>query len=138
MKGITSAISERIFFWESITPLPLPVVPDVNTRSAIALGSMAEASTPASAAASATATEIPSNFSSMRNKPVDERTMIIGEVGLAGEIRGVSNIMQRVKEADKLGFRQCIIPASNYDVAMEKLDIKITKVSNIVEALGVI
>ncbi|MBQ8318124.1 MAG: DNA repair protein RadA [Lachnospiraceae bacterium] len=76
--------------------------------------------------------------SSMRNKPVDERTMIIGEVGLAGEIRGVSNIMQRVKEADKLGFRQCIIPASNYDVAMEKLDIKITKVSNIVEALGVI
>ncbi len=76
--------------------------------------------------------------SSMRNRPVDENTMIIGEVGLAGEIRGVSNIMQRVKEADKLGFKQCIIPASNYDVAMEKLDIKVTKVSNIVEALGAI
>ncbi len=74
--------------------------------------------------------------SSMRNKPVDESTMIIGEIGLAGEIRGVSNIMQRVKEADKLGFKQCIIPASNYDVAMEKLGIKVTKVSNIVEALG--
>jgi len=76
--------------------------------------------------------------SSMRNKPVDEDTMIIGEVGLAGEIRGVTNIMQRVKEADKLGFKQCIIPASNYDVAMEKLDIKVTKVANIVEALGTI
>ncbi|MBR3832866.1 MAG: DNA repair protein RadA [Lachnospiraceae bacterium] len=76
--------------------------------------------------------------SSMRNKPVDEHTMIIGEIGLAGEIRGVSNIMQRVKEADKLGFKQCIIPASNYDAAMEKLDIKIVKVSNIVEALGAI
>lgn len=76
--------------------------------------------------------------SSMRNKPVDENTMIIGEVGLAGEIRGVSNIMQRVKEADKLGFKQCIIPASNYDVAMEKLDIKVIKVANIVEALGII
>ncbi len=76
--------------------------------------------------------------SSMRNKPVDEDTMIIGEIGLAGEIRGVSNIMQRVKEADKLGFKQCIIPASNYDVAMEKLGIKITKVANIVEALGAI
>ena len=74
--------------------------------------------------------------SSMRNKPVDEDTMIIGEIGLAGEIRGVSNIMQRVKEADKLGFKQCIIPASNYDVAMEKLNIKVTKVANIVEALG--
>lgn len=76
--------------------------------------------------------------SSMRNKPVDENTMIIGEVGLAGEIRGVTNIMQRVKEADKLGFKQCIIPASNYDPSMEKLGIKITKVANIVEALGVI
>lgn len=76
--------------------------------------------------------------SSMRNKPVDESTMIIGEVGLAGEIRGVSNIMQRVKEADKLGFKQCIIPASNYDVAMDKLGIKVIKVSNIVEALGII
>ena len=74
--------------------------------------------------------------SSMRNKPVDEDTMIIGEIGLAGEIRGVSNIMQRVKEADKLGFKQCIIPASNYDVAMEKLNIKVTKVANIVDALG--
>ncbi len=76
--------------------------------------------------------------SSMRNKPVDESTMIIGEVGLAGEIRGVSNIMQRVKEADKLGFKQCIIPASNYDAAMDKLGIKVIKVSNIVEALGII
>lgn len=76
--------------------------------------------------------------SSMRNKPVDQDTMIIGEIGLAGEIRGVSNIMQRVKEADKLGFKQCIIPASNYDTAMDKLGIKVIKVSNIVEALGVI
>ncbi len=76
--------------------------------------------------------------SSMRNKPVDENTMIIGEVGLAGEIRGVSNIMQRVKEADKLGFKQCIISASNYDVAMEKLGIRVIKVANIVEALNVI
>jgi len=76
--------------------------------------------------------------SSMRNKPVDQDTMIIGEVGLAGEIRGVTNIMQRVKEADKLGFKQCIIPASNYDVAMEKFGIKVIKVANIVEALGLI
>lgn len=76
--------------------------------------------------------------SSMRNKPVDEHTMIIGEIGLAGEIRGVSNIMQRVKEADKLGFKQCIIPASNYDAAMDKLDIKVIRVANIVEALGAI
>ena len=62
--------------------------------------------------------------------------MIIGEIGLAGEIRGVSNILQRVKEADKMGFKTCIIPKSNYDKAMNELDIKIVCVSTLMEALG--
>ena len=42
--------------------------------------------------------------SSMNNKVVPSDTMIIGEIGLAGEIRGVTNVLQRVKEADKMGF----------------------------------
>ena len=56
--------------------------------------------------------------SSMNNKVVPSDTMIIGEIGLAGEIRGVTNVLQRVKEADKMGFATCIIPKSNYDKAM--------------------
>lgn len=76
-------------------------------------------------------------YSSLNNKPVGDKTMIIGEIGLAGEIRGVTNIMQRVKEADKLGFDTCIIPKSNYDKNMEKLGIKIKCVSSLIEALGV-
>ncbi len=76
--------------------------------------------------------------SSLNNKPVGDKTMIIGEIGLTGEIRGVTNIMQRVKEADKLGFDTCIIPKSNYDEKMEKLNIKVKCVASLVEALGII
>jgi len=48
-----------------------------------------------------------------KNKPVDAKTSVIGEIGLAGEIRSVSQIEQRVKEAEKLGFKQIVIPQAN-------------------------
>lgn len=76
--------------------------------------------------------------SSMNNKAVPGDAMIIGEIGLAGEIRGVTNVMQRVKEADKMGFATCIIPKSNYDKSMEKLGIKIICVSTLTEALSLL
>lgn len=76
--------------------------------------------------------------SSMKNKPVGDDTMIIGEIGLSGEIRGVTNILQRVKEADKMGLNTCIIPKSNYDKNMEDLRIRVVCVSTLVEALSVI
>jgi len=77
-------------------------------------------------------------YSSLHNSPVPDDMMIIGEIGLAGEIRGVSNVLQRVKEACKMGFKTCIIPKSNYDRSMDKLDTKIIGVSNIQEALAVL
>ncbi|HVN67841.1 MAG TPA: DNA repair protein RadA [Candidatus Sulfotelmatobacter sp.] len=51
--------------------------------------------------------------SSLKNKPVDSKTAVVGEIGLAGEIRSVSRIEQRVKEAEKLGFKTVIVPQSN-------------------------
>ncbi len=51
--------------------------------------------------------------SSFRNKPVDHETVVIGEVGLAGEIRAVMGADMRIKEAEKMGFRKVIIPKSN-------------------------
>lgn len=76
--------------------------------------------------------------SSMNNKPLGDDVMIVGEIGLAGEIRGVTNILQRVNEADKMGFSTCIIPKSNYDKNMQKLNIKVVCVSSLIEALSVI
>jgi DNA repair protein RadA/Sms len=51
--------------------------------------------------------------SSSRESVLDSKTVFFGEVGLAGEIRGVSQAETRVREAGKLGFEQCIMPASN-------------------------
>ena len=76
--------------------------------------------------------------SSFKNKPLGDNLMIIGEVGLTGEIRGVSNVMQRVKEAAKMGYDRCIIPASNYDKNMEQLGISIEPVSFLSDALVLI
>ena len=77
--------------------------------------------------------------SSFRNRALDSSVCIIGEIGLTGEIRGIRNIVQRIGEAEKMGFTSCIIPSSNYDKSsMEKMGIKIYTVSNINEALGLI
>lgn len=48
--------------------------------------------------------------SSYKNRVVDERMMIFGEVGLSGEVRAVSMAQQRLQEAGKLGFTVCMMP----------------------------
>ncbi len=52
-------------------------------------------------------------ISSFLDKPLDNRMAVFGEVGLAGEIRGVSQPEIRIKEAKKLGFSTCLLPKSN-------------------------
>ncbi|MBI4528131.1 MAG: DNA repair protein RadA [Deltaproteobacteria bacterium] len=51
--------------------------------------------------------------SSYEEKAIEPRTVLFGEVGLAGEIRGIAQAEARVKEAGKLGFDRCILPLSN-------------------------
>lgn len=53
--------------------------------------------------------------SSFLNKPVEPDTVVFGEVGLAGEIRGVSQADLRLNEARKLGFTKCVLPKINLD-----------------------
>jgi len=52
-------------------------------------------------------------ISSSRDIPLPSSTIAIGEIGLSGEIRMVSNLETRLKEAHKLGFKNCIIPKAN-------------------------
>ena len=68
-------------------------------------------------------------ISSNLNKNFDRHTIVLGEVGLGGEIRAVSKIEQRLAEAEKLGFTQAIIP--NVEVKAKK--IKIVKLKNLAE-----
>ncbi|MGC8811582.1 MAG: magnesium chelatase domain-containing protein, partial [bacterium] len=51
--------------------------------------------------------------SSFLDKPISSKAMVIGEVGLAGEVRGIHQAEVRLKEAAKLGFKKCFLPRSN-------------------------
>ena len=51
--------------------------------------------------------------SSYKNKPLIDKTIIFGEIGLAGEIRAINFVEQRIKEAEKLGFQNIIFPKGN-------------------------
>jgi len=80
--------------------------------------------------------------SSFKNIPVREDTVMIGEVGLTGEVRAVSQIDKRVMEARRIGFKNCIIPAGNMNLIKRIQgagnDINITAVRNVQEALELI
>lgn len=73
--------------------------------------------------------------SSFKNRPVAENTVIIGEVGLAGEVRAVNHMEKRIKEAAKLGFSRAIIPSENAAEISNIAEIKIDGVKNIREAV---
>ncbi|SDC52927.1 DNA repair protein RadA/Sms [Pelagirhabdus alkalitolerans] len=75
--------------------------------------------------------------SSFKDKACRPNDVLIGEVGLTGEIRRVSRIEQRVQEAAKLGFKRAIIPARNTDDISDSIDIKVIGVQSIQEALNV-
>lgn len=71
--------------------------------------------------------------------PLDEKMIAFGEIGLGGEIRSTSNIPQRIKEAERLGFTHCIIPKQSMRfVDTSKVNIKITAVSTIKQAFYVV
>lgn len=76
--------------------------------------------------------------SSYRNRPIDEHTIIFGEVGLTGEVRGVNMAEQRAKEAAKLGFTTCILPASNAANLSDIKGMRLLGVSNVKEAIDLI
>lgn len=79
--------------------------------------------------------------SSFSNREIDPATLIVGEVGLGGEVRGVHRIESRVKEGIQMGFTRCIIPKRNCKgSAMQELSkkIQITSVEWVDEAINTI
>ena len=73
--------------------------------------------------------------SSLANKEVNNKTVVIGEIGLGGEVRSVGNFDKRISEAEKLGFETAIIPNGNFKEIKSKA-IKLVGIGNIKEALG--
>ena len=74
--------------------------------------------------------------SSFKNISIPVDVVAIGEVGLTGEVRSVNMIEKRLKEAEKLGFKKCIIPENNKKLLKDKYKLDIIGVRNIEEALG--
>lgn len=75
--------------------------------------------------------------SSYRNLSIPEDTMVFGEVGLSGEIRGVSHSEARIEEAVRLGFKRILLPAYHAPAQGKKKDIELIPVKNIREALTI-
>jgi len=72
--------------------------------------------------------------SSLLNQTVGNKTIVLGEVGLGGEIRQIARIEQRLNEAGKLGFIKAIVPANDY----VPKKIKLVKIKNVQEIIKLI
>lgn len=76
--------------------------------------------------------------SSFKNRAVDDKMIVFGEVGLSGEVRAVSMAEQRVQEAEKLGFTSCVVPAVCMKGIKNKAGIKIIGVKSVRDAIDLI
>lgn len=78
-------------------------------------------------------------YSSLVDKPIPEKTVAFGEVGLGGEVRGISHIRRRVLEAERMGFARCIVPQQCLqELKGISCHIKIAGVKNLRQAFSVL
>ncbi len=73
--------------------------------------------------------------SSLRERPIPSNTVVCGEVGLAGEIRAVGHLDIRVRETERLGFTNFIVPQSGLDRLPKNSGIQVVGVSTVLELL---
>jgi DNA repair protein RadA/Sms len=73
--------------------------------------------------------------SSFRDKVIDARTLVLGEVGLAGEVRAVAQAEARLTEAARLGFRRAVVPAGNARHSEVPSSIEVVGVETVGDAL---
>jgi DNA repair protein RadA/Sms len=78
------------------------------------------------------AVSVASNF---LDKGVDQKTIVFGEIGLAGELRSVGQAGQRIKEAKMLGFTRCILPKASLKTVQVDKSLDIVGVTTLQEAL---
>ncbi len=81
---------------------------------------------------------ITSIASSLKDKLIDAEMVVFGEVGLGGEVRGVSQSEVRVKEAARLGFKRCLLPKQNQEKVKGTKGIELIGVRTVREAMEVL
>jgi len=75
--------------------------------------------------------------SSFRDAPIDPELAVMGEVGLSGELRAVSQPDRRINEAARLGFKRCLVPKTGIKAVNPSDDIKLIQANTLKEAIGV-
>lgn len=70
-------------------------------------------------------------ISSYRNIPVPPEVLVFGEVGLTGEVRSVSQVENRIREAKKLGFKTCCMPASQVGQYKDTGELELISIANV-------
>ena len=73
--------------------------------------------------------------SSFRDQPVDPELAVVGEVGLSGELRAVSQLERRVNECARLGFKRCLVPKTGSNISVP--GIRLISAGTLREAVGV-
>ena len=76
-----------------------------------------------------------STCSSFKNIAIPKDVVVMGEVGLTGEVRRINLVEKRIKESEKLGFKKCILPESNKKLLKDEYKLDIIGVKNIREAM---
>jgi len=77
-------------------------------------------------------------ISSFLDRPVDKNLVVFGEVGLAGEIRAVSQPEVRIKEAKKLGFSRCLLPKGNVEGCSRVEGVELVAVDGVKQLMEVL
>ena len=73
--------------------------------------------------------------SNLTDRVIPDDLVAFGEIGLAGELRAVNRVLVRVKEAQRLGFRRCILPKQCVDAITADVDIQLIGVSSLAQAI---
>jgi len=73
--------------------------------------------------------------SSFLDKPVTDDTVVLGEVGLTGEVRAIGQVDNRVAEVKKMGFKRCLVPDGNLKRIRDIEGIKVTGIKSVSEAV---
>lgn len=73
--------------------------------------------------------------SSFLDRPVQDSTIVLGEVGLTGEVRAVGQVDARAAEAAKMGFKRCLVPKSNLKRMSAVKDIELVGIKNLAQAM---
>ncbi|MBI4834951.1 MAG: DNA repair protein RadA [Planctomycetes bacterium] len=74
--------------------------------------------------------------SSIKNKPISNETVMVGEIGLTGEVRGVNQINQRINETQRLGFKQIMMPIKNAKGLSHSPELTPVKIGSLREAIS--